>query len=137
MIDRLDTGGLHQRRVVDLHGGEQTVADVGGHRHLAVGVEQIVDRGGDVGRRDRRCVEGQPTRVGHPLADIARSRWMLRGVGVETGDQVSQRQIATLYDRLNQYRVVMEVAPEHWQSPETLRNIYVLSPTKGSVPLSS
>jgi len=32
---------------------------------------------------------------------------------------------------------VMEAAPEYWQSPETLKTIYVLSPTKGQVPLST
>ncbi|MBF9232203.1 efflux RND transporter permease subunit [Microvirga alba] len=43
-----------------------------------------------------------------------------------------QRQVATIYNPLNQYHVVMEVAPEFWQSPETLKNIYV-STSGGSV----
>jgi multidrug efflux pump len=36
-----------------------------------------------------------------------------------------QRQVATIYDELNQYKVVMEVAPEFAQSPEALRDVYV------------
>jgi multidrug efflux pump len=36
-----------------------------------------------------------------------------------------QRQVATIYDELNQYKVVMEVAPEYAQSPEALRDVYV------------
>jgi multidrug efflux pump len=32
---------------------------------------------------------------------------------------------------------VLEVAPPYWQGPEALEHIYVLSPTRGSVPLSS
>ena len=40
-------------------------------------------------------------------------------------DAFGQRQISTLYKDKNQYHVVMEVAPEFWQSPETLRDIYV------------
>ena len=28
-----------------------------------------------------------------------------------------QRQVATIYDELNQYHVVMEVAPEYWAEP--------------------
>ena len=48
-----------------------------------------------------------------------------------------QAQVSTIYSALNQYRVVMEVAPEYWQSPEALSGIYVLSPTKGQVPLSA
>ncbi len=48
-----------------------------------------------------------------------------------------QAQVSTIYQDRNQYRVVMEVAPEYWQSPETLNSIYVLSPTRGRVPLSA
>jgi len=40
-------------------------------------------------------------------------------------DAFGQRQVSTLYKDKNQYHVVMEVAPEFWQSPETLRDIYV------------
>jgi len=47
-----------------------------------------------------------------------------------------QAQVSTLYKAQNQYKVVMEAAPEWWQSPETLKTIFVLSPTKGQVPLS-
>ncbi len=47
-------------------------------------------------------------------------------------DAFGQRQVSTIYTPLNQYRVVMEVAPEFWQSPETLREIYV-STTGGAV----
>ena len=48
-----------------------------------------------------------------------------------------QAQVSTIYSELNQYRVVMEVAPEYWQSPEALNGVYVLSPTRGQVPLSA
>jgi len=36
-----------------------------------------------------------------------------------------QRQISTIYAAQNQYQVVMEVAPQFWQNPETLDQIYV------------
>ena len=48
-----------------------------------------------------------------------------------------QAQVSTIYSALNQYHVVMEVAPQYWQSPEALKDVYVLSPTKGQVPLSA
>jgi multidrug efflux pump len=48
-----------------------------------------------------------------------------------------QAVVSTIYATLNQYRVVMEVAPQYWQSPESLNGIYVLSPTRGQVPLSA
>ncbi len=40
-----------------------------------------------------------------------------------------QRQVATIYAELNQYRVVMEVAPRFTRSPESLKDIYV--PARG------
>ncbi len=40
-------------------------------------------------------------------------------------DLFGQRQVSTIYHPLNQYHVVMEAAPEFWQSPETLRSVYV------------
>ena len=36
-----------------------------------------------------------------------------------------QRQVATIYGDLNQYKVIMEVAPRFRQSPEALKDIYV------------
>ena len=52
-------------------------------------------------------------------------------------DAFGQRQVSTMYTQLNQYHVVMEVAPEFWQSPETLRDIYVRSTSGTQVPLSA
>lgn len=40
-------------------------------------------------------------------------------------DAFGQRQVSTIYSALNQYHVIMEVAPRYWQSPETLKQIYV------------
>jgi multidrug efflux pump len=40
-------------------------------------------------------------------------------------DAFGQRDVSTIYNALNQYHVVMELAPQYWQSPETLRNIWV------------
>ncbi|MEQ1528088.1 MAG: multidrug efflux RND transporter permease subunit [Methylococcales bacterium] len=39
-----------------------------------------------------------------------------------------QRQVSVIYNPLNQYRVVMELAPEYWQSPEVLQQIYISVP---------
>jgi len=52
-------------------------------------------------------------------------------------DAFGQRQVSITYTLLNQYHVVMEVEPSFWQRPETLRNIYVNSPTGAMVPLSA
>jgi multidrug efflux pump len=52
-------------------------------------------------------------------------------------DAFGQRQVSTLYTALNQYHVVMEVAPRFWQRPETLHTIYARSSKGVSVPLSA
>jgi multidrug efflux pump len=40
-------------------------------------------------------------------------------------DAFGQRQVSTIYNDLNQYHVVMGVAPQFWQNPDTLNDIYV------------
>jgi len=40
-------------------------------------------------------------------------------------DAFGERQVSTIYNAMNQYSVVMEVAPEYWQNPETLKKLYV------------
>lgn len=52
-------------------------------------------------------------------------------------DAFGQRQISTLFTLLNQYHVVMEVAPRFWQDPATLNEIYVASKSGIPIPLSN
>ena len=52
-------------------------------------------------------------------------------------DAFGQRQVSTIYMPLNQYHVVMEAAPEYWQSPEALGSVYVSTPRGAQVPLSN
>ncbi|HTC32614.1 MAG TPA: efflux RND transporter permease subunit, partial [Bryobacteraceae bacterium] len=52
-------------------------------------------------------------------------------------DAFGQRQVSTMYSSLNQYHVVMEAAPEYWQNPNTLHQVYVTAPGGGEVPLSA
>jgi len=48
-----------------------------------------------------------------------------------------QSQVSTMYTSLNQYHVVMEVAPQFWQSPQGLEDVYIHSSTGAVVPLSA
>ena len=48
-----------------------------------------------------------------------------------------QRQVSTTYKTLNQYHVVMEVAPQFQSSPAALRDIYVKASNGAQVPLSA
>ncbi len=40
-------------------------------------------------------------------------------------DAFGQRQVSTIYSAINQYHVIMEVAPRYWQNPKTLNDVYV------------
>ena len=48
-----------------------------------------------------------------------------------------QAPVSTMYRSLNQYYVVMEVAPQYWQSPDALKNVYVHPQSGKPVPLSA
>ena len=50
-------------------------------------------------------------------------------------DAFGQRSVSTIYQALNQYHVVMEVAPQYWQRPSTLSQIWVS--TSGGQPSGS
>jgi multidrug efflux pump len=52
-------------------------------------------------------------------------------------DAFGQRQVSTMYTPLNQYHVVMEVAPEFWQDPDSLNHIYMSTPSGELVKLGT
>ncbi|MGH8765860.1 MAG: efflux RND transporter permease subunit, partial [Burkholderiales bacterium] len=56
-----------------------------------------------------------------------------RMIDTTLNDMFGQRLVSTIYNPLNQYRVVMEAAPEYWQNPEALKSVYVAS-TGGDTP---
>ena len=64
------------------------------------------------------------------------------GVDMQMVSQVlnssfSQRQVATLYDRLNQYRVIMELEPQFTSDPAVLDQVQVIGADGAKVPLSA
>ena len=52
-------------------------------------------------------------------------------------DAFGQREVSVMYTQLNQYYVVMEVAPEFWQNPDGLKYLYVAGNNDAQVPLSA
>jgi multidrug efflux pump len=50
-------------------------------------------------------------------------------------DAFGQSEVSIIYTQLNQYYVVLEVAPEYWQSPEGLKNVYLVSSGGNNIPL--
>ncbi|RUU20260.1 nodulation protein, partial [Mesorhizobium sp. M7A.T.Ca.TU.009.01.3.2] len=72
-------------------------------------------------------------------ADIVIDRDTAARLGITVGqidntlyDAFGQRQVSTIYVQRNQYHVIMEVAPQYWQNPEALKQVYV-STSGGSV----
>jgi multidrug efflux pump len=65
-------------------------------------------------------------RLGIAMADIDNTLY----------DAFGQRQVSTIFTQLNQYHVVMEVAPNFQTNPTTLNNLYVKSANGTQVPLS-
>jgi len=52
-------------------------------------------------------------------------------------DAFGQRQVSTTYKTLNQYHVVMEVAPQFQKDPDAIRQIYVKNSSGKSIPLTA
>ena len=52
-------------------------------------------------------------------------------------DAFGQRFVSTMFTQLNQYHVVLEVDPQFWQNPDSLKYIFVRAKNGGNVPLSA
>ena len=83
---------------------------------------------------------GEETR--QVMLDIDREAARRLGVDMATiasvlNNSFSQRQVATLYDELNQYRVVMELDPRYTEDPAVLAQIEVITNAGTRVPLSA
>jgi len=48
-----------------------------------------------------------------------------------------QAQVSTMFTSINQYHVVLEVAPSHWQSPVDLNDVYIRAAQGKIVPISA
>jgi multidrug efflux pump len=52
-------------------------------------------------------------------------------------DAFGQRQISTIYSQSNQYRVILEAAPQYQRDPTALEKLYVASPNGAQTPIST
>jgi multidrug efflux pump len=48
-----------------------------------------------------------------------------------------QSEVSVIYTQLNQYYVILEVAPQYWQGPEGFKYTYLTSSNKGHIPLAA
>ncbi len=69
--------------------------------------------------------KGLETDVTYDRATAARLGLTVSELDSTLYDAFGQRQVSTIYNALNQYHVIMEVAPRYWQSPQSLDDIYV------------
>ena len=61
----------------------------------------------------------------------------VRNIDNTLNNAFGQRQVGVIYNPLNQYRVVLELAPEYQQSALSLQNLFVTSASGAQVPLSA
>ena len=84
-----------------------------------------------------QAVKGLETQLNFDRATAARLGITTQAIDNALNDAFSQRNASTIYAPLNQYYVIMEVAPQFLQSPEALKDIYVQSRSGKMVPLMS
>jgi hydrophobe/amphiphile efflux-1 (HAE1) family protein len=79
-----------------------------------------------------------------PMLNITANREVASSFGIlpaaidnTLDDAFGQRIVSTMFTELNQYHVILEVAPEFQYGPEALKDIYVSSSTNQQVPLST
>ncbi len=84
-----------------------------------------------------QAVKGLETQLNFDRASAARLGITTQTIDSTLNDAFSQRNASTIYAPLNQYYVIMEVAPQFLQNPEALKDIYVQSKSGKMVPLMS
>jgi multidrug efflux pump len=50
-------------------------------------------------------------------------------------DAFGQAEVSVIYTQLNQYYIVLEVAPQYWQTPAGFRSTYLAAANQGHIPL--
>ena len=68
---------------------------------------------------------------------ITRLGLSMSAIDTTLNNAFGQRQVGVIYNPLNQYRVVMELAPEYLQNPESLRQLMFTSSSGAQIPLSA
>ena len=104
----------YTNKMVDGLSKESSLTDVASDlQDQGLGAQLVIDR-------------DTAARLGIAMADIDNTLY----------DAFGQRQVSTIFTQLNQYHVVMEVAPNFQSDPSTLNDLYVKSGNGTQVPLS-
>jgi len=95
------------------------------------GIKKIVDLNTDQQNKGQQAWltidRDTASRLGLTAADVDNALY----------DAFGQRPVSTMYAAMNQYHVVMEVAPQYWQSPDTLKTLKIRTTKGQDVPLSA
>jgi multidrug efflux pump len=73
--------------------------------------------------------------VNYDRVTAARLGQTVRSLDSALYDAFGQAEVSIIYTQLNQYYVVLEVAPQFWQSPAGLKDVYLNTSTAGGIPL--
>ncbi len=104
----------YTRKLVQGLSQEKVLTDVASDlQDQGLGAQLVIDR-------------DTAARLGIAMADVDNTLY----------DAFGQRQVSTIFTQLNQYHVVMEVAPNFQNNPATLNDLYVKSGNGTQVPLS-
>ncbi|MBS0366419.1 MAG: multidrug efflux RND transporter permease subunit [Proteobacteria bacterium] len=99
-------------------------------RRMMSGLPQVADVNSDA--QDR----GLQTSLVIDRDAVARLGLNQRLIDNTLNDYFGQREVSTIYHPLNQYHVVMEAAPQYWQSPAVLSSVYFTGSGGAPVPLA-
>ncbi|WP_295467044.1 efflux RND transporter permease subunit [uncultured Pseudomonas sp.] len=88
------------------------------------------------------AVDGREGSTQQITLQIDREKAKRLGVDMETvaavlNNSFAQRQISTIYEPLNQYKVVMEINPRYAQDPTVLEQVRVITSSGAQVPLAA
>lgn len=81
--------------------------------------------------------KGLQTTLVYDRDALARFGLTVAQVNATLYNSFGQRQVATLFQPLNQYHVIMTISPSYLETPESLQSIYVINSKGERIPLSA
>jgi multidrug efflux pump len=75
--------------------------------------------------------------VTYDRATAARLGFTAQSLDSSLYEAFGQSEVSIIYTQLNQYYVVLEVAPQYWQTPQGLKDIYLRAANSRNIPLST
>jgi multidrug efflux pump subunit AcrB len=120
----------------------KAAAGIGERRGVLAREQQRDQRGRDW--RNARTTRNADREQGGLQANVVIDRIAASRLGVKVQDidnalnnSFSQRQISTIFTQRNQYRVILEVDPQHRRDPSDIDHVYIAGAGGTQVPLSA